>query len=356
MDNESHRASVGVDRAPKFGKESNSLKLPCCAKKQDLVDSCQIFDLDDGSQQNTVESRMSCSNLERTKKRCVYIESSSDAVSMSNCKRLRKGDINVEDSAHSDSSKSDQEFLGGILTARKNRFNIPRCRLRELQIIHFKDMDQTPPLEVEGCLSWAKIILRHYHSVGHPQDFCHPFHEDFYHPFHEYARTPNEESIPTRCPLTAMTGSSASPRIGSRASSRTSAPTYRHSDPDFPCSYKPHYSAQVQGRRGGGGVLTFGLAGCDAGGVYGDGRLRQGGPAPGAPPRGPSPSRPGRRPLRVHGRRSGSRLSGRRLACLGGGGLVSPGSACALSLASLGVPWPLRATLRVSPGSPCGAG
>ena len=165
MDNESHRASVGVDRAPKFGKESNSLKLTCCAKKQNLVDSCQIFDLDDGSQQNTVESRMSCSNLEGTKKRCVYIESSKDAVSMSNCKRLRKGDINVEDSAHSDSSKSDQEFLGGILTARKNRFNIPRCRLRELQIIHFKDMDQTPPLEVEGCLSWAKIILRHYHSV-----------------------------------------------------------------------------------------------------------------------------------------------------------------------------------------------
>ena len=76
--------------------------------------------------------------------------------------------INEELSKDSDDNDSvgsiDTDFVGGILSSRKNRNNVPRCHLSQIRIMIFKETDFTPS-GFDGCISWAKMIVKSYYLV-----------------------------------------------------------------------------------------------------------------------------------------------------------------------------------------------
>ena len=128
------------------------------ASEEDLLRSPIILKFDE----RRVESIMS-PPPKTIKKLCFREEIGADSNIGPPCTLRRSFNDELDEP---DLTDSNEEFVGCLLTARTNRFNVPRCRLRQLHVMIFKDTDQPSPLEFEGGLSWAKMILKSYYLVG----------------------------------------------------------------------------------------------------------------------------------------------------------------------------------------------
>ena len=146
--------------------------LPSCAYADDcLMRRCRGFK-EASESDHQVESLLSASIDDCNLMTCrVHDTEFVDHCSHNRCKRART--CGQDESNGSDYSDGvDIELSGGILSSRKNRYNVPRNRLRNMQIMLFEEgTERRAPEEFDGCLEWAKIILNHYYLVCLPGFF-----------------------------------------------------------------------------------------------------------------------------------------------------------------------------------------
>ena len=78
-------------------------------------------------------------------------------------KRARACQIDEDKCESIDIINNDSQDVGGILTTRTNRFNIPRIGIRSIHVMLFMDTDAPQP-NFNGC-AWAKKLLTSYYLV-----------------------------------------------------------------------------------------------------------------------------------------------------------------------------------------------
>jgi hypothetical protein len=78
-------------------------------------------------------------------------------------KRARACQIDEEKCESIAIINNDSQDVGGILTTRTNRFNIPRIGIRSMHVMLFMDTDAPQP-NFNGC-AWAKKLLTSYYLV-----------------------------------------------------------------------------------------------------------------------------------------------------------------------------------------------